>query len=107
MLTVPQGTVVIQAIPSNFSKPPKVSDPTTQFFVLKDNVALFGNDISNPQQGTDPSGSPDVNFGFSSKGKNEFQSVTGQIARRGAQVSPLVGNTQPRSSTSPSRSTRS
>jgi SecD/SecF fusion protein len=95
VLTVPQGTVVIQAIPSNFSKPPKVSDPTTQFFVLKDNVALFGNDISNPQQGTDPSGSPDVNFGFSSKGKNEFQSVTGQIARRGAQVSPLVGNAQP------------
>lgn len=95
VLTVPQGTVVIQATPSNFSKPPRVSNPSTQFFVLKDNVALFGQDISNPQEGTDPSGSPDVNFGFTSKGKSEFQTVTGQIARRGLLISPTVGNTQP------------
>ncbi len=90
VLTVPQGTVVVQAIPANFSKPPKVSDPTTQFYVLKDNVALFGNDISNPQEGTDPSGQPDVQFGFTSKGKSVFQNITGQIARRGSLISPTA-----------------
>ncbi len=91
-LTVPQGTVVLQASPSNFSHPPKISDPLTQFYVLKDHVALFGNDITNPQEGTDPSGAPDVQFGFTSKGKNEFQNVTAAIAKRGLLISPL--NTQ-------------
>ncbi len=88
VLTVPQGTVVIQAVPAKFSNIPKVSDPSTQFFVLKDNVSLFGNDITNPQQATDPSGNPDVQFGFTGKGKSEFQGVTATIAKRGALVSP-------------------
>ena len=88
VLTVPQGTVVLQAVPSKFSNAPKIYDPTTQFFVLRDNVGLFGNDITNPQQATDPSGNPDVQFGFTSKGKNEFQSVTAAIARRGALLPP-------------------
>jgi preprotein translocase subunit SecD len=57
--------------------------------VLKDHVALFGNDITNPQQSTDQSGSPDVEFGFTSAGGNAFHQVTGQIARRGALVSGL------------------
>jgi SecD/SecF fusion protein len=95
VLAVPQGTAVLQAIPSNFSKPPAVYAPTTQFFVLKDRVALFGNDISNPTEGTDPSGSPDVQFGFTAKGKTEFQNVTSKIAQRGSLISPTVGNTQP------------
>jgi SecD/SecF fusion protein len=88
VLTVPQGTVVLQAVPHTFSNAPKIYDPATQFYVLKDNVGLFGNDITNPQQSTDPSGSPDVSFGFTSKGKNEFQSVTAAIARRGALIPP-------------------
>jgi SecD/SecF fusion protein len=93
VLTVPQGTVVLQAVPAKFSNTPKVFDPSTQFFVLKDNVGLFGNDITNPQQSTDPSGTPDVQFGFTSKGKSEFQSVTAELARRGSLVSPPNANT--------------
>jgi SecD/SecF fusion protein len=88
VLTVPQGTVVLQAVPAKFSNAPKIYNPTTQFFVLRDNVGLFGNDITNPQQATDPSGNPDVQFGFTSKGKNEFQSVTATIAHRGALLPP-------------------
>ncbi len=88
VLTVQQGTVVLQATPSNFSNPPKVYAPSTQFFVLKDHVALFGNDITNPQQSTDPSGSPDVSFGFTSHGKSAFQRVTAQIAQRGQLINP-------------------
>ncbi len=88
VLTVPQGTVVLQATPASFSNPPKISDPTTQFYVLKDHVALFGNEISNPQASTDSAGSPDVSFGFTGAGKTAFQNVTAQIARRGQLVSP-------------------
>ena len=89
LMTVPQGTVVLQAIPPNFTHPLSWDDPTAQFFVLRDNVSLFGNDITNPQQSTDPSGAPDVEFGFTSHGKSAFQNVTAQIAHRGDLVSGL------------------
>jgi SecD/SecF fusion protein len=90
VLTIPRGWVVMEAIPASFSHPTPISDPAAQFYVLKDNVALFGSDITNPQPSTNPnSGKPDITFGFRSKGKTEFQSVTAQIARRGALVSGL------------------
>ena len=87
LLVIKPGTVVLQAVPSNFSHPPNANSPTTQFYVLKDNVALTGTDISNPQQSTDASGSPDVSFGFSGKGAKAFTSVTAAIAKRGNDVS--------------------
>jgi SecD/SecF fusion protein len=86
-ITVPEGTVVLQAVPHNFSNEPHWWDPTAQFFVLRDRVALFGTDITNPQQSTDQSGAPDVSFGFTGKGASEFQSVTAAIAHRGNLVS--------------------
>jgi SecD/SecF fusion protein len=88
-LVVPQGTVVLQAANQSATHQVTFDDPTAQFYVLKDNVSLFGNDISNPQQGTDSTGSPDVQFGFTSKGKTEFQDVTRSIAHRGDLVSGL------------------
>ena len=88
ILVVPRGTVVLQAIPASFSNPTPIDDPSAQFFVLKDNVALYGSDITNPEQRSDPNtGSPDVTFDFSSKGKREFQNVTANIAHRGDLVS--------------------
>jgi SecD/SecF fusion protein len=90
IIAIPRGWVVMQAIPESFSHPTPIGDPSAQFFVLKDDVALRGSDITNPQESTDPnSGEPDVTFGFSSKGKSEFQNVTAAIARRGALVSGL------------------
>ena len=90
ILTVQRGTVVLQAIPSSFAHAPAISDPSAQFFVLKDHVALHGNDINNPQQNTDPNTSaPDVTFGFSGHGKKAFQNVTAHIANRGSLVSGL------------------
>jgi len=90
ILAIPRGWVVVQAIPESFSHPTPIGDPSAQFFVLKDDVALRGSEITNPQESTDPnSGEPDVTFGFSSKGKSEFQNVTAAIARRGALVSGL------------------
>jgi SecD/SecF fusion protein len=90
VLTVPRGTVVLQAIPSSFAHPTAIGDPNAQFFVLKDHVALRGSDITNPQQSTDSNtGNPNVAFGFSGHGKNAFQNVTAHIANRGSLVSGL------------------
>ncbi len=93
LLVVPPGTVVLQAVPSNFSNPPKAAAPGTQFYVLRDNVALFGTDISNPQQSTDSGGNPDVSFGFAGPGQKEFTNVTAAIAKRGSIDQP-PGSTQ-------------
>ena len=89
-LAVPQGTVVLQAANPNAKTQIDPNSQSAQFYVLKDNVALTGSDITNPQQSTDQSGVPDVTFGFSGKGESAFQNVTQQIAHRG-QVSSPVG----------------
>jgi SecD/SecF fusion protein len=88
-LVVPQGTVVLQAANQSATNQVAFDDPSAQFYVLKDNVSLFGNDITNPQQSTDQSGSPDVQFGFNSKGQKAFTNVTSEIAHRGDLVSGL------------------
>ncbi len=91
-LVVPPGTVVLQAADPNAGKQTNPNDPNAQFYVLKDHVSLFGNEITNPQQSTDQGGNPDVTFSFNSKGGKAFESVTGTIAHRGDLVSGL-GNT--------------
>ena len=92
LLVVPPGTVVLQAADPNAKQQTNPNDPNAQFYVLKDHVSLFGNEITNPQQSTDQGGNPDVTFGFNSKGGSAFQKVTGEIAHRGDLVSGL-GNT--------------
>jgi SecD/SecF fusion protein len=89
IFTVPRGIIVLQAVPPSFTKPLSFGDPTAQFFVLRDHVALFGNQITNPQQSSDQGGQPDVAFGFTSSGKKAFQKVTGEIAHRGQVNSPF------------------
>ncbi|HEY2259802.1 MAG TPA: protein translocase subunit SecD [Solirubrobacteraceae bacterium] len=84
VLVVQQGTVVLQAANPSANQKTAFDSPSAQFFVLRDNVSLRGSDITNPQQSTDQSGSPDVTFGFNSRGQNAFQNVTGAIAHRGA-----------------------
>ena len=82
-LIVPPGTVVLEAADVSSSHQTQFSSPDAQFYVVKDNVSLAGNEITNPRQGTDPSGAADVTFGFTSKGDSAFQHVTAAIARRG------------------------
>jgi SecD/SecF fusion protein len=82
-LTVPQGTVVLQAANASPTNQISFDSPTAQFYVLKDNVALTGGEITNPRQSTDQAGNPDVTFSFTSKGNTQFHNVTAQIAHRG------------------------
>ncbi len=94
VLAVPQGTVVLQAANPSASNQIKPNSPTAQFYVLKDNLSLSGSDITNPQASTDQSGSPDVTFGFNSRGASQFQKVTAAIAHRGSLSSPVGSTTQ-------------
>ena len=84
LLAVKQGTVVLQATPTSFANWPAFgTSPFAGYYVLHDDVALLGSDITNPEESTDSTGLPDVAFGFTSDGGNEFQKVTSQIAARG------------------------
>ena len=90
ILSIPRGTVLLQAIPASFAHPVPIGAPNAQFFVLKDDIAVWGSEITDPQQSTGRgSGTPDIVFGFTSNGRSEFQKVTAQIARRGSLVSGL------------------
>jgi SecD/SecF fusion protein len=87
VVSVPQGTVVLQAAQPNAAAQVPVFSPAARFFVLRDHVALSGADITHPQRSTDQSGLPNVTFGFTGAGRTAFQRVTAQIAHRGANVS--------------------
>ncbi|HWF54033.1 MAG TPA: protein translocase subunit SecD [Solirubrobacteraceae bacterium] len=89
LMTLPAGTVVVQAVPANLSKPPSQESPATQWYTMIDNVALQGSQVTNPQAGTAQGGQPDVTFSFTSGGQTQFEKVTGQIAHRGSLDSGL------------------
>lgn len=80
---VKQGTVVLQAVSAKYPGP-QFGDTSKGYYVLKDHVSLFGNEITNPQQSSDETGQPNVTFGFTSQGNTAFQNVTGRIAQRGS-----------------------
>jgi SecD/SecF fusion protein len=89
------GTILLQARPVESSKTGKITQPSpNSFYVLNDEPVLTGADIKNPQQGFDEggggTGAPNVNFGFTSHGKEVFQRVTREIAHRG-QEAQLLG----------------
>jgi SecD/SecF fusion protein len=84
---VKPGTVVLQAVTPSFSDVPNPASPSTQFYVLKDDVALDGAAITNPRESTDAGGNPAVDFGFTHDGARAFTNVTAAIARRGNEVS--------------------
>jgi SecD/SecF fusion protein len=87
-LEVKQGWVVLQAVPNSFSNWPTFGSPNAGYYVLRDRVALRGNDISNPEASTDQAGQPAVDFGFKGNGGQLFQNVTGKIAFRASLNSP-------------------
>jgi SecD/SecF fusion protein len=88
ILTVPPGTVVVQA-----EKPDDFPDdrPFDSWYVLRDNPELSGKDIKNPEQNFDPTtNEPIVTFDFTDKGREAFHDVTRRLAQRG-QSSQIPG----------------
>jgi SecD/SecF fusion protein len=85
------GTILLQSRPVESPKTGKVTQQSpNSFYVVNDEPVLLGSDITNPQQGFDEggggTGSPNVNFGFTSHGKQVFQRVTKEIAHRGQET---------------------
>jgi len=83
ILTVPQGTIVVQdqqIEPESEGTPA----PPPQYLLLRDTPALSGEDLRDPQQETDPTtGEPNVTFSFSEEGRRAFADITAEIATRG------------------------
>ncbi len=95
ILSVPQGTLVIEKEGTNGnSAPDNPNDPTAEWFVIRDRPSLSGTDIKDPKASFDQFNNPDVTFGFSDKGRQEFSDVTKAIAQRGLQNAPpgVAGN---------------
>jgi SecD/SecF fusion protein len=92
VLEVPPGTIVVSEYPSDESG---TVDKTAKpgWYALKDDPALSGTDITNPKQEFGQFNEPNVNFGFTDKGREAFQEVTRTIAQRGqAQaIGPVAG----------------
>jgi SecD/SecF fusion protein len=89
LITIPAGITVLQASDQSGKSNVPQTQFAARFFVLRDNVAVFGRDIKSPQQGFYTDGSPDVEFKLSSKGRKDFHNVTRQIAQRGKLVQTL------------------
>jgi SecD/SecF fusion protein len=83
---VNEGTVVVQAESINPNEEPGADGPDS-WFVLRDDVALAGTDIKNPEQNFDnrpgSSGEANVTFDFTGRGANKWQKVTREIVQRG------------------------
>jgi SecD/SecF fusion protein len=86
IVEVPVGTVVVQ------DKPPDNPDTdedesetgTSEFFVLRDEPGLTGDEIENPEQNFDQTtNQPNVTFDFTDEGREAFHDVTREIATRG------------------------
>jgi SecD/SecF fusion protein len=97
ILSVPQGTLVIEKEGANGnSAPDDENSPDAEWFVIRDRPALSGTDITDPKPSTDQFGQPDVTFGFTGDGGDKFAEVTKAISLRGLQNAPpgVAGNSQ-------------
>jgi SecD/SecF fusion protein len=92
VIHVPEGTIIVQA-----EQPDTAKAPVDRWYVLRDNPALGGTDVKNPEQdfdnGPGGTGQPEVTFDFTGKGRKIWQQVTREIAQRGAsQYVPTPGS---------------
>ena len=90
---VKPNTVIVRA-----EQRPDVKEKTDDWFVMRDDVALEGKEIKNPEQqfdqGAGGTGAPNVTFEFTDKGRKIWQEVTREIADRGSRsVGLLPGQT--------------
>jgi SecD/SecF fusion protein len=87
VVKVPEGYIVVQAEADESDKK-AVAAASDSFFVLKDDPALRGTDIKNPEQNTDSgaggTGQPNVTFDFTDAGRKKWQNTTREIAQRGS-----------------------
>lgn len=91
VVEIPTGTLLVSEYPND--KSGKVDETARPgWYAIKDNPALSGNDITEPEQAYGQFNEPIVKFGFTSHGQDAFHEVTRKIAQRGqAQAVGPVG----------------
>jgi SecD/SecF fusion protein len=88
--TVPEGTVIAAAPTSPSLSLSQAQLAKSPQFVLKDQPAVNGTEIKNPEQNFDPTTQqPIVTFDFQGDGQSAFQQVTQTIAERGRASAPI------------------
>ncbi len=80
---VPQGTIIVDELPTDSDGKTIDDESQAGYFVLKDNAALSGSEIKDPQQNLDQFNQPNVTFDFTGDGKDSFQEITRRIAQEG------------------------
>jgi SecD/SecF fusion protein len=82
------GTVIVQAQKQTGTGGKVINASPESWYVLNDNPVLTGSSITHPQAsiGSGGAGGPSVNFGFTGHGKEVFERVTREIARRGERL---------------------
>lgn len=80
---VPQGTIVVDELPTDSDGKTIDDESQAGYFVMKDDAALSGSDIKNPQQSLDQFNQPNVTFEFTGEGRKAFQDITRRIAQEG------------------------
>jgi SecD/SecF fusion protein len=101
IVKVPRGYLIVQAEADATNKNAQAL-ANDAYYILKDDPALRGTDIKNPEQNLDNgaggTGQPTVTFDFTKSGRSKWQKVTRIIAQRGAdqllpgQTSTAVAN---------------
>ena len=100
---VPQGTIVVDELPTDADGRTIDDQSQAGYFVVKDDAALSGSEIKDPQQSLDEFNQPNVTFEFTGEGRKAFQDITRTIAQEGQaraiggvtssdQAAPLSGN---------------
>ncbi len=92
VVEVPAGTVLVSEQPTDEAGQ-ILEDAEPGWYALKDQPALSGRDITDPEQGYGPNNEPIVTFNFTDDGQDAFQEVTREIARRGQEraIGPVAG----------------
>ncbi len=83
VVEVPTGTILISEYPLDPASGEQDRNTKPGWFVIKDDPALSGTDITNPEQRQGEFGEPNVTFEFTDNGREAFHDVTRRIARRG------------------------
>jgi SecD/SecF fusion protein len=93
VIEIPPGTILVSEYPTNESGQLDESvEPG--WYALKDEPALSGNDITDPEQTFEgATNQPVVSFNFTDEGQDAFQEVTRRIAQRGQAnaIGPVSG----------------
>jgi len=95
VVEIPAGTIIVSEYPIDPATGKEDEDALPGWFAIKDDPALSGTDITNPEQNYGELNEPNVTFQFTDDGREAFHDVTRQIARRGeSQSIGLLGGEQ-------------